>query len=122
MRHKLTTLALFFFAYGLAVWGVLAGQLPAIPPGPPDHDRTEACGGGAVSYLHIWDLEGGEQFIVYGQMPSPIEHGPALIRYLVPPGEQSMTPESEVWLTLPGAEPERLTFARSRPATRSHAT
>jgi len=24
MRHKLTTLALFLLAYGLAIWGVLA--------------------------------------------------------------------------------------------------
>jgi len=108
--RNLVTASIMALAFGLLTLSALALGEPALPVGPPDHDRTEACAGGVVS-LHVWELEGGAQFMAYGQLVTRVAHGPVLVRYLVPPGTDSVMPETEVWLTMPGIEPERLTFA-----------
>ena len=93
----------------LTLSAVAIGQ-PALPVGPPDHDRTEACGGGFVLYHHLWDLADGTQFNAYGQQTTRLEHGPVLVRYVTPGDNAQILLDAEVWLTLPDAAPEALTF------------
>lgn len=110
MNRNLVTAAIMAVALGLLTCSALAVGVPALPLGPPQTDTSESCSGGLVVYRHDWVLPSGDQLVIYGRMLSPLVHGPALVRYLVPPGE-GVTAGTDVLLTLPGREPESLRWA-----------